>query len=80
MDTNKLKKEARQLEPDEAEKPKRTWAQARASVQVYEAIHGINYGEANTRIEPGEVVPAELIQSSPWLLANGHVRPRKGGK
>lgn len=47
---------------------------------VYEAIHGINYGEADTRIEPGEVVPADLIQSSPWLLANGHVRPRKGGK
>lgn len=49
---------------------------------VYEAIVGINYGKTESdpegvRVEPGELVPAETVKASPWLLDDGWVRPRK---
>lgn len=44
---------------------------------IYEAVQGINYGPDSTRIEPGAVVPAEVIDAAPWLLQGGHVRIRK---
>jgi hypothetical protein len=51
-------------------------AQAEAPAVVYLAIVGISKGDV--RIEPGEVVPPEIIAGAPWLIENNHVRPRKG--
>ena len=55
-----------------------------ASTVVYEAVRGLNYGctkelPDGVRVEAGQVVPADAIAASPWLLSEGHVRPRKGG-
>lgn len=49
---------------------------------VYEAVVGLNYGctdedTAGVRVEAGEIVPNSVIEKSPWLLENSHVRFRK---
>jgi hypothetical protein len=50
------------------------------SEPVYLAVVGMNVGKAGLRIEAGKEVPASAIKASPWLLTEGHVRPRKGGQ
>jgi len=49
---------------------------------VYEAVVGMNYGCTDdnpngVRVEAGEIVPNTVIEKSPWLMENSHVRFRK---
>lgn len=45
----------------------------------YVALTGLNYGCTDddphgTRIEAGEIVPAEVVAASPWLIEQGIVK------
>ena len=46
---------------------------------AYVAVTGLNYGCTDddphgTRIEAGEIVPAEVVAASPWLIEQGIVK------
>lgn len=49
----------------------------------YVAQTGLNYGVTENspgiRLEPGDSVPASVVEASPWLIEAGHVRKVKGG-
>lgn len=50
---------------------------------LYVAQTGLNYGVTENspgiRLEPGDSVPASVVEASPWLIEAGHVRKVKGG-
>lgn len=55
----------------EDEAPKKTTS------TVYIAVRGLNYGDPEVRVEPGQEarnLPAADIE---WLLAHGHIRPKE---
>lgn len=50
---------------------------------VYVALVGLNHSTTpenprGERVERGEEVPAAIVEASPWLLRNNHVRVKKG--
>jgi len=45
--------------------------------KAYRVLTGMNYGKAETRAEPGDVVDDLPAKSIPWLLEQGHIEPVK---
>jgi hypothetical protein len=44
---------------------------------TYIAVVGLNYGDPEKRVEPGEEVSDLPAESIPWLLEQGCIRPKE---
>jgi hypothetical protein len=44
---------------------------------IYIALVGVNYGDPEKRVEPGEEVSDLPAESIPWLLEQGCIRPKE---
>jgi hypothetical protein len=44
---------------------------------IYIVLVGLNYGDPEKRVEPGEEVSDLPSESIPWLLEQGYIRPKE---